>query len=283
MKCNHPNIVGYLGTYILKDKLWICQELCEGGSVQDIYQCIDQPLEEPQIAYICKETLHGLCYLHSIKVMHRDVKAANILLSINGLVKLADFGVAAQMTKTINKRKSFIGSPYWMAPEMASVDIKGSGYDQACDVWALGIVGIELAELEPPLFDLHPMRALFIMAKSNYKPPTLADKSKWSPSFVNFVEMALIKNPKKRACAARLLEHKFFQGNLTNQLGIELLETYHNKRNSLLQKLNGEGDAEPGTSQSLNLNLLQDMLNELHLKTLQKVLFKIKYLVSFKT
>lgn len=141
--------------------------------------------------------------------MHRDIKGANILLTDSGDVKLADFGVSAQITATINKRKSFIGTPYWMAPEVAAVERKG-GYNQLCDIWATGITAIELAELQPPMFDLHPMRALFLMSKSGFKPPTLKDKDKWSATFHNFVKVALTKNPKKRPTADKLLGHAFF-------------------------------------------------------------------------
>ncbi|CAG5100847.1 Similar to MAP4K3: Mitogen-activated protein kinase kinase kinase kinase 3 (Homo sapiens) [Cotesia congregata] len=178
--CRHPNIIAYYGSYLRRDKLWICMEYCGGGSLQDIYH-ITGPLSEIQIAYMCRETLLGLAYLHGMGKMHRDIKGANILLTESGDVKLADFGVSAQITATINKRKSFIGTPYWMAPEVAAVERKG-GYNQLCDIWACGITAIELAELQPPMFDLHPMRALFLMSKSGFKPPTLKDRDKWSPT-----------------------------------------------------------------------------------------------------
>lgn len=140
------------------------------------------PLSEKQIAFVSRETLQGLVYLHTMGKMHRDIKGANILLTDRGEVKLADFGVSAQITATLGKRKSFIGTPYWMAPEVAAVERKG-GYNHLCDIWAVGITAIELAELQPPMFDLHPMRALFLMSKSGYKPPTLKDKNKWGVDF----------------------------------------------------------------------------------------------------
>ncbi|XP_065344878.1 mitogen-activated protein kinase kinase kinase kinase 5 isoform X2 [Cloeon dipterum] len=224
--CRHPNVIAYYGSYLRKDKLWICMEFCGGGSLQDIYH-ITGPLSELQIAYMCKETLHGLSYLHAMCKMHRDIKGANILLTESGDVKLADFGVSAQITATINKRKSFIGTPYWMAPEVAAVERKG-GYNHLCDIWAVGITAIELAELQPPMFDLHPMRALFLMSKSGFKPPTLKDKDKWSPIFHNFVKTALTKNPKKRPTAERLLLHPFFGGDLTKRLALELLQRVSN-------------------------------------------------------
>ncbi|XP_077521232.1 MAP4K3-like protein hppy isoform X6 [Amblyomma americanum] len=229
--CRHPNIVAYFGSYLRRDKLWICMEYCGGGSLQDIYH-ITGPLSEQQISYMCRETLKGLAYLHFVGKMHRDVKGANILLTDDGDVKLADFGVSAQITATISKRKSFIGTPYWMAPEVAAVERKG-GYNQQCDIWAVGITAIELAELQPPMFDLHPMRALFLMSKSGFKPPQLKDKVKWSQNFHHFVKVALTKNPKKRPTAERLLMHPFLNGDhLTKRLARELLEKVNNPHNN---------------------------------------------------
>ncbi|XP_043913524.1 mitogen-activated protein kinase kinase kinase kinase 3 isoform X2 [Protopterus annectens] len=224
--CKHPNIVAYFGSYLRRDKLWICMEFCGGGSLQDIYH-VTGPLSEMQIAYVCRETLQGLYYLHSKGKMHRDIKGANILLTDNGHVKLADFGVSAQITATIAKRKSFIGTPYWMAPEVAAVERKG-GYNQLCDIWAVGITAIELAELQPPMFDFHPMRALFLMSKSNFQPPKLKDKVKWSNSFHHFVKVALTKNPKKRPTAEKLLQHPFVSQPLSRTLAIELLDKASN-------------------------------------------------------
>ncbi|CAM4784634.1 unnamed protein product [Rotaria magnacalcarata] len=225
LQCSHPNIIAYFGSY-LKDKLWIAMELCGGGSMQDIYH-VYGPLGELQIAYILRETLKGLDYLHKNGKMHRDVKGANILLTEDGNVKLADFGVAASITATMCKRKSFIGTPYWMAPEVAAVERKG-GYNHLCDIWAVGITAIEFAELQPPMFDLHPMRALFLMSKSGFKPPTLKDKLKWTITFQNFVKYALTKNPKKRPSAEKLLEHPFFHGNLSSSIARDLLDRLHN-------------------------------------------------------
>ncbi|XP_059607926.1 mitogen-activated protein kinase kinase kinase kinase 5 isoform X3 [Phlebotomus argentipes] len=223
--CRHPNIIAYYGSYLRRDKLWICMEYCGGGSLQDIYQ-VTGPLTEQQIAYMCRETLKGLAYLHSRGKMHRDIKGANILLTESGDVKLADFGVSAQITATINKRRSFIGTPYWMAPEVAAVERKG-GYNQLCDIWACGITAIELAELQPPMFDLHPMRALFLMSKSGFKPPTLKEKEKWSPTFHSFIKTALTKNPKKRPTAERLLQHQFVESEMPLRVAQELLQKYY--------------------------------------------------------
>uniref|UniRef100_A0A8P4G9T1 Mitogen-activated protein kinase kinase kinase kinase n=1 Tax=Dicentrarchus labrax TaxID=13489 RepID=A0A8P4G9T1_DICLA len=224
--CKHSNIVAYYSSYLRRDKLWICMEFCGGGSLQDVYH-ITGPLTESQIAYVLRETLQGLFYLHSRGKMHRDIKGANILLTDNGYVKLADFGVSAQITMTIAKRKSFIGTPYWMAPEVAAVERKG-GYNQLCDIWAVGITAIELAELQPPMFDLHPMRSLLLMTKSNFQPPKLKDKVKWSGNFHQFVKIALTKNPKKRPAADKLLQHPFVSQPLSRTLAMELLDKVSN-------------------------------------------------------
>ncbi|XP_049819069.1 mitogen-activated protein kinase kinase kinase kinase 5 isoform X2 [Aethina tumida] len=237
--CRHPNIIAYYGSYLRRDKLWICMEYCGGGSLQDIYH-ITGPLTETQIAYMCRETLLGLSYLHGMGKMHRDIKGANILLTECGDVKLADFGVSAQITATINKRKSFIGTPYWMAPEVAAVERKG-GYNQLCDIWAIGITAIELAELQPPMFDLHPMRALFLMSKSGFKPPTLKDKEKWSPTFHSFVKVALTKNPKKRPNADKLLQHAIFQGDMSRRLALELLQKVNNPSHMFTEEPDEDG------------------------------------------
>ncbi|XP_059382757.1 mitogen-activated protein kinase kinase kinase kinase 2-like isoform X2 [Carassius carassius] len=224
--CTHKNIVAYFGSYLRNNKLWICMEFCGGGSLQDIYH-VTGPLKERQIAYVSRETLQGLHHLHEAGKMHRDIKGANILLTERGDVKLADFGVAAEINASVAKRKSFIGTPYWMAPEVAAVERKG-GYNQLCDIWAVGITAIELAELQPPMFDLHPMRALMLMSKSSFQPPKLKDKSKWSTEFHNFVKMALTKSPRKRPTAEKLLQHAFVTQLLTRNLVIELLDAVNN-------------------------------------------------------
>uniref|UniRef100_A0AAY5ENS5 Mitogen-activated protein kinase kinase kinase kinase n=1 Tax=Electrophorus electricus TaxID=8005 RepID=A0AAY5ENS5_ELEEL len=205
--CKHSNIVAYFGSYLRRDKLWICMEYCGGGSLQDIYHGkINKP---------------GLYYLHSKGKMHRDIK-----------VKSTDFGVSAQITATLAKRKSFIGTPYWMAPEVAAVERKG-GYNHLCDIWAVGITAIELAELQPPMFELHPMRALFLMTKSNFQPPKLKDKVKWTNNFHNFVKLSLTKNPKKRPSADKLLQHPFVSQPLSRTLAIELLDKASNPDQTL--------------------------------------------------
>ncbi|XP_071832271.1 mitogen-activated protein kinase kinase kinase kinase 5-like isoform X3 [Apostichopus japonicus] len=239
--CKHANIVRYFGSYLRREKLWIAMEYCGGGSLQDIYH-MTSSLTEPQIAYVCKETLTGLSYMHSLKKMHRDIKGANILLTDNGDVKLADFGVSAQITATMSKRKSFIGTPYWMAPEVAAVERKG-GYDYQCDIWAVGITAIELAELQPPMFDLHPMRALFLMSKSNFVPPKLKEKHKWSANLHSFIKMSLTKNPRRRPTAVKLLEHPLFlELNLSSQLMRDLIEKVRNTNPASFRPVDDEDE-----------------------------------------
>uniref|UniRef100_A0A9W3GIS9 non-specific serine/threonine protein kinase n=1 Tax=Camelus bactrianus TaxID=9837 RepID=A0A9W3GIS9_CAMBA len=164
--CRHANVVAYHGSYLWLQKLWICMEFCGAGSLQDIYQ-VTGPLSELQISYVCREVLQGLAYLHSQKKIHRDIKGANIPINDPGEVRLADFGISAQIGATLARRLAFIGTAYWMAPEVAAVALKG-GYNELCDIWSLGITAIELAELQPPLFDktyllLYPPRGLFFL------------------------------------------------------------------------------------------------------------------------
>uniref|UniRef100_A0A8C9U7Y3 Mitogen-activated protein kinase kinase kinase kinase n=1 Tax=Scleropages formosus TaxID=113540 RepID=A0A8C9U7Y3_SCLFO len=247
-ECKHKNIVAYFGSYHRNTKLWICMEYCAGGSLQDIYH-----------GKWLTIVLYGLHYLHETGKMHRDIKGANILLTDRGDVKLADFGVAAEITASVAKRKSFIGTPYWMAPEVAAVEKKG-GYNHLCDIWAVGITAIELAELQPPMFDLHPMRALMLMSKSNFQPPKLKDRTKWSALFHSFVKMALTKNPRKRPTAERLLEHPFMTQLLTRTLAIELLDLASNPE---LHAASSQDDSDPDVIH-LSLSMLSIMM---HLQT----------------
>ncbi|XP_045041529.1 mitogen-activated protein kinase kinase kinase kinase 1 isoform X2 [Desmodus rotundus] len=225
--CRHANIVAYHGSYLWLQKLWICMEFCGAGSLQDIYQ-VTGPLSELQISYVCREVLQGLAYLHSQKKIHRDIKGANILINDSGEVRLADFGISAQIGATLARRLSFIGTPYWMAPEVAAVALKG-GYNELCDIWSLGITAIELAELQPPLFDVHPLRVLFLMTKSGYQSPRLKDKGKWSAAFHNFVKVTLTKNAKKRPGATKMLSHQLVsQPGLNRGLILDLLDKLRN-------------------------------------------------------
>uniref|UniRef100_A0A8C2JDX6 non-specific serine/threonine protein kinase n=1 Tax=Cyprinus carpio TaxID=7962 RepID=A0A8C2JDX6_CYPCA len=176
--CDHPNIVKLLDAFYYESKLWILIEFCGGGAVDAVMLELERPLTEPQIRVVCKQTLDALQYLHDSKVIHRDLKAGNILLTLDGDVKLADFGVSAKNTKSIQRRDSFIGTPYWMAPEVVMCETsKDRPYDYKADIWSLGVTLIELAQIEPPNHEMNPMRVLLKIAKSD--PPTLQQPSKW--------------------------------------------------------------------------------------------------------
>ncbi|XP_077574307.1 STE20-like serine/threonine-protein kinase [Stigmatopora nigra] len=206
--CDHPNIVKLLDAFYFEGKLWILIEFCAGGAVDAIMLELERALTEPQIKVVCRQTLQALVYLHDIKIIHRDLKAGNILLTLGGDVKLADFGVSARNTKTLQRRDSFIGTPYWMAPEVVMCETsKDRPYDYKADIWSLGVTLIELAQIEPPNHEMNPMRVLLKIAKAD--PPTLMQPSRWSPEFSDFLKRCLDKNVDNRWNAAQLLQHSF--------------------------------------------------------------------------
>uniref|UniRef100_A0A4W4H046 non-specific serine/threonine protein kinase n=1 Tax=Electrophorus electricus TaxID=8005 RepID=A0A4W4H046_ELEEL len=175
--CDHYNIVKLLDAFYYESKLWILIEFCGGGAVDAVMLELERPLTEPQIRVVCKQTLEALLYLHENKIIHRDLKAGNILFTLDGDVKLADFGVSAKNTKTLQRRDSFIGTPYWMAPEVVMCETsKDRPYDYKADIWSLGVTLIELAQIEPPNHEMNPMRVLLKIAKA--EPPTLMQPSK---------------------------------------------------------------------------------------------------------
>ncbi|XP_044294069.1 STE20-like serine/threonine-protein kinase isoform X2 [Varanus komodoensis] len=206
--CDHSNIVKLLDAFYYENNLWILIEFCAGGAVDAVMLELERPLTEPQIRVVCRQTLEALHYLHENKIIHRDLKAGNILFTLEGDIKLADFGVSAKNTRTIQRRDSFIGTPYWMAPEVVMCETsKDRPYDYKADVWSLGITLIEMAEIEPPHHELNPMRVLLKIAKS--EPPSLAQPSKWSADFKDFLKKCLEKNVDARWSTADLLQHPF--------------------------------------------------------------------------
>lgn len=205
-KCN--NVVRYYGSYLKENYLMIVMEYCAGGSVLDIMQSCNRGMNEAQIAAIMLHTLRGLSYMHGNKILHRDIKAGNILLSHLG-AKLADFGVSTKLLSTIQKHKTVVGSPYWMSPEVIVAPNGAAGYDHKADIWSLGITAIEMAESKPPHYDINPLRVIFVIP--NRTPPTLTEPAKWSTEFNEFVGLCLRKNPTERPSASELLNHPFIQ------------------------------------------------------------------------
>lgn len=206
--CRHPNIVELLEAYYYESRLWMLIEFCEGGAVDSIMNELEKPLTEPQIRYICHELCKGLSFLHQNKVIHRDLKAGNVLLTLGGEVKIADFGVSAKNKHTLQKRDSFIGTPYWMAPETIQCEtVRDSPYDYKADIWSLGITLIEFAQRDPPHHDMSPVRVLLKIQKG--EPPKLDFPSRWSREFSDFLSVCLQKDPTKRPEAHELLDHPF--------------------------------------------------------------------------
>nr|XP_004665062.2 serine/threonine-protein kinase 10 [Jaculus jaculus] len=220
--CDHPYIVKLLGAYYYDGKLWIMIEFCPGGAVDAIMLELERGLTEPQIQVVCRQMLEALTFLHGKRIIHRDLKAGNVLMTLEGDIRLADFGVSAKNLKTLQKRDSFIGTPYWMAPEVVLCEtMKDTPYDYKADIWSLGITLIEMAQIEPPHHELNPMRVLLKIAKSD--PPTLLTPSKWSVEFRDFLKIALDKNPETRPSAAQLLQHPFVCNVTSNKALRELV------------------------------------------------------------
>ncbi|XP_071838499.1 serine/threonine-protein kinase mig-15-like isoform X2 [Apostichopus japonicus] len=213
---HHRNIATYYGAFIKKalkghdDQLWLVMEFCGAGSVTDLVKATKgNSLKEEWIAYICREILRGLSHLHANHVIHRDIKGQNVLMTEDAEVKLVDFGVSAQLDKTVGRRNTFIGTPYWMAPEVIACDENPDAtYDNRSDLWSLGITALEMAEGQPPLCDMHPMRALFLIPRN--PPPRLKSK-KWNKKFTNFIDKCLVKDYYSRSNTQQLLKHPYIK------------------------------------------------------------------------
>jgi serine/threonine protein kinase/uncharacterized CHY-type Zn-finger protein len=196
-------IVRYYGNYFFKNRIWIVMELADEGSVTDLI-AEHGTLKEDQIKIICKSVLGGLAYMHDLKIVHRDIKPGNLLLTTRGECKLADFGISTVMSGGQTRMQTMIGTPYFLAPEV----ISGSqGYTAKVDVWALGITTIQMAEGKPPYFDINPMRALFLISQN--EPPRLHKPSRWSKLLVDFLDNALLKDQFARPTSASMLRHPF--------------------------------------------------------------------------
>ncbi|XP_074913044.1 serine/threonine-protein kinase 10 isoform X2 [Buteo buteo] len=246
-------VVGELGDGAFGKVYKIMIEFCPGGAVDATMLELDRGLTEPQIQVICRQMLEALHYLHSKKIIHRDLKAGNVLLTQDGDIKLADFGVSAKNIKTLQKRDSFIGTPYWMAPEVVMCEtMKDTPYDYKADIWSLGITLIEMAQIEPPHHELNPMRVLLKIAKSD--PPTLSCPSKWSLEFRDFLKTALDKNPETRPSAAQLLEHPFVSKVTSNralrelvaEAKAEVMEEIEDSRDEAEEDDSSESASPPG-------------------------------------
>ncbi|XP_061522582.1 TRAF2 and NCK-interacting protein kinase-like isoform X6 [Phycodurus eques] len=240
---HHRNIATYYGAFIKKnppgvdDQLWLVMEFCGAGSVTDLIKNTKgNSLKEEWIAYVCREILRGLTHLHQHKVIHRDIKGQNVLLTENAEVKLVDFGVSAQLDRTVGRRNTFIGTPYWMAPEVIACDENPDAtYDFKSDLWSLGITAIEMAEGAPPLCDMHPMRALFLIPRN--PAPRLKSK-KWSKKFQSFIESCLVKSHGRRPSTEQLLKHPFIR-ELANERQVRIQLKDHIDRT---KKRRGERD-----------------------------------------
>lgn len=217
-ECQHQTIVKYIGSYSHELKLWIVMEFLRGGKLTDIL--MNTSFSEGEIAAVCRETLIALQFMHDNNKIHRDIKSDNILIGTDGSVKLADFGFCTELKGSTEKRKSVVGTPYWMAPEV----IRGIEYGAKVDIWSLGIMALEMADGEPPLLDLPPLRALFLIATS--PPPTLTEPEKWSEDFKDFLRQALSKDPKQRASAEQLLAHPFMKKAADTSFLANMLKKY---------------------------------------------------------
>jgi len=271
-QCDSPFVTKYHGSYLKGSKLWIIMEFLAGGSVLDLIK--PGLLTEDQVATIIKELLLALEYLHNDKKIHRDIKAANVLLSGNGDVKLADFGVSGQLSDQMAKRHTFVGTPFWMAPEV----IQQTGYDQSADIWSLGITTIEMIKGEPPMSDLHPMRVLFLIPKN--EPPLL--DGDYSKDCKAFIAACLQKDANQRPSATELLKHRFIKNAKKTNTLVSLIERH--KKWKIQQAIDEteseeENDSKPSSAPVFEFDDVEDdkpEKNKLQIKEMKNPLEKGK-------
>eukprot|EP01126_Amoeba_proteus_P031255 TRINITY_DN3070_c0_g1_i4.p1 TRINITY_DN3070_c0_g1~~TRINITY_DN3070_c0_g1_i4.p1 ORF type:complete len:743 (-),score=183.51 TRINITY_DN3070_c0_g1_i4:1735-3963(-) len=237
-KCNHPNIIKYIGCWRKGGETFMALEYCGGGALNEFYQVWGIPWNEDQISWVMRESLKGLQYMHSIGLIHRDIKGGNILLTEKGDVKLIDFGVSAILTDPNQKRHTLIGTPLWMAPEVIANKTKTTPYTCAVDIWSIGITALELAEKDPPLHQMNPMRALMQIPLRN--PPKLQEPEKWSADFANFIGLCLNKDPSKRATIETLLAHPFLLKPVTRDVMLPLIERAAKEKTAIMAAEYGE-------------------------------------------
>lgn len=204
--CNHPNIVRYFGSCANNGSLWILMDLCSGGSLIDVIQkCPNYRLNEEQLGCVLNSVLEGLLYLHSKRIIHRDLKAGNILISEKGDVKIADFGVSAKINNKLSATKTVIGTPLYMAPEM----FEESNYDYKADIWSLGITTMELAQGKPPRHEVPAIQIILLISSGEI--PTFKEPSEHSDNLKDFISNCLQIDPKNRKDSTTLLNHSFIQ------------------------------------------------------------------------
>ncbi|KAK9879027.1 hypothetical protein WA026_003838 [Henosepilachna vigintioctopunctata] len=258
-ECIHPNIVQLHEAFLKEQQLWLLIEYCDGGAVDSIITELEKPMNEKQIAYVCQNVCKGLQFLHKSHIIHRDLKAGNILLTMAGGVKIADFGVSAKNKNTLQKHDTFIGTPYWMAPEVVLCEtFRDNPYDYKVDIWSLGITLIELAQMEPPNHEMSPMRVLLKIQKSD--PPRLEQPTKWSKEFNDFVAKALIKEPQKRPNCEELLKHAFINCTLDSKPIRDLLLEY---KAEVVEEEVTDDDPDDNRASQLPLEIEDDTSNKM--------------------
>eukprot|EP01119_Soliformovum_irregulare_P018609 TRINITY_DN5748_c0_g1_i1.p1 TRINITY_DN5748_c0_g1~~TRINITY_DN5748_c0_g1_i1.p1 ORF type:complete len:756 (-),score=196.51 TRINITY_DN5748_c0_g1_i1:23-2290(-) len=221
-KLKSPYVTEYFGSYIKGGNLWISMELFEGGSAHNVMKALGKGFNEEQIRSIVYQVIRALVTMHDAKMIHRDLKADNILLNRKGHAKLGDFGVSRKMMTNAGKKMTATGSPYWIAPEVMTSE----NYNSEIDVWSLGITAIELAERQPPYYSYLPFRAMFLIGDSKKPPPHLTAPEAWSSDFNNFIRACLIKDPTKRPSSHRMLKHDFIESDPGTQCVAETVEEF---------------------------------------------------------